>query len=133
MSLVDVVEPARWTDAQWFQAIAVATAALTLAGLLWRQVIRPGIALVRQVSDFLEDWRGTPARPGVPARPGAMARLAQLENNGGTSVKDNVDATRALVEHLHADSGALHEDNRRQWVAIRRLAGYHDDDLEEHP
>jgi hypothetical protein len=33
-----------------------------------------------KVDEFLEDWNGTPARPGVDARPGAMERLDRIED-----------------------------------------------------
>ncbi|KWX00785.1 hypothetical protein LI90_1808 [Carbonactinospora thermoautotrophica] len=66
------------------------------------------IRLLRGVDSFLDDWRGTEARPGVPARPGVLARLGALELrvdeiagrlgdverelrlNGGTSLRDAV-------------------------------------------
>ena len=122
-----VPEPTSWTDAQWVQAVVVTTAVLTLAGLLWRYLVRPGMVLARRVGEFLEDWQGTPARPGVPARPGAMERLRQLENNGGLSMTDTVDATRRLAEQTHALAQATHEDQRRQWTAIRHLARFHEE------
>lgn len=35
--------------------------------------------LLRKVEEFLEDWRGSEARPGVAARPGVMERLSVSE------------------------------------------------------
>jgi hypothetical protein len=43
---------------------------------------------------FMEDWAGTPERPGRSAVPGVMERLnnidGELKKNGGKSVKDVV-------------------------------------------
>jgi hypothetical protein len=52
--------------------------------------------------DFLDDWHGTPARPGRPAIPGVMERMVDLETglqvvrhelfpNSGASVRDALD------------------------------------------
>lgn len=121
-------EVVRMTDAQWFQWVAALSAVIALLAALHRYVVRPVLTLARRTSEFLEDWNGTPARPGVPHRPGAMARLAQLENNGGTSVKDSVDATRAGVEHLRAELGSVHETQRNHGRIIERLRQYHVDE-----
>jgi hypothetical protein len=64
--------------------------------------------LFRKLRDLADDWSGEPARPGVPARAGVMERLqvldektAQLEHNGGSSLRDDVTAMRtALDEHI---------------------------------
>lgn len=84
----------------------------------------------RPVAEFLEDWRGEPARPGagVEERPGVMKRLSALEAtartikgevtpNGGGSLKDLVraidDRTREdgerLTQHLtwHRNAGVV--------------------------
>ncbi|MFH9606808.1 hypothetical protein [Streptomyces sp. NPDC017448] len=46
------------------------------------------------VEDFMEDWNGTPARPGVLERPGVMARLSsidhELKRNSGESLRDAI-------------------------------------------
>lgn len=82
---------------------ALAAALLAVAGvlaLLYRTVIAANRTW-RRVQDFLDDWRGEPARPGVPARQGIMARLEWIEQrvamverevrpNGGRSLKDQV-------------------------------------------
>ena len=46
---------------------------------------------------FLDDWFGEAPRHGQKERPGAMERLAQLENNGGASLKDTVDRIESQV------------------------------------
>jgi hypothetical protein len=53
---------------------AVATAAsIGLTAIVWlgRRVWK----MVKRGSQFLDDYEGTPARPGVAARPGVMQRL----------------------------------------------------------
>jgi len=62
---------------------------------LWRQF--------QALDDFLDDWRGEPARPGVPGRAGVMERLASIEHevvtNNGSSLKD---AVKRVEEKLDA-------------------------------
>ncbi|MDG9705534.1 hypothetical protein [Streptomyces sp. DH37] len=74
----------------WSLAL-VAIAAL--AGLLWR-----GVAalrrLIRRIDYLVDDWTGTPARPGVPARPGAMERIGSIEETMG-----RMDERLQVVEH----------------------------------
>lgn len=57
---------------------------------------------LRKVNDFLDDWRGEPARPGVKARPGVMQRIeaieAQLRPNGGSTVYDKVTKIAKAVD-----------------------------------
>lgn len=114
-----------WDLATAGAVIGVVIGLATVAGLALRAVrsIRGQWA---PVADFLEDWRGTPGRPGVPPRPGVMERIETLEAaartvqveltpNGGGSMRDRVAAidlrTRAdaelLGEHLtfHRNSG----------------------------
>lgn len=68
--------------------------------------------------DFLEDWNGSDERPGVPHRPGVMERLSQQDNalkciegrvvaveaelnpNGGKSVKDAVSRVDGHLNHI---------------------------------
>lgn len=86
-----------WHTQIWVDPL-VALGLLGLAGgalrWLWRQVIRP-------LSLMLQDWHGSPPRPGVPARPGVMVRLERLEAeltpNGGKSVKDRVEKIAKTV------------------------------------
>lgn len=126
--MTQIPDTVRMTDTEWFQLVVAATAVLSLLGLLYRYVVRPVAVIVHRAGEFFEDWNGTPARPGRPARPGAMHRLAQLEHNGGTSVKDLVEQTRAGVEHLRAELGSVHETQRRHGQTIERLRQYHADE-----
>ncbi|MFC7582414.1 hypothetical protein ACFQYP_00390 [Nonomuraea antimicrobica] len=71
------------------------------------------------MKDFLDDWKGEPARAGVEARPGIPERIALIENelraNHGTSLRDAVDRLEGglrrvedgLTEHLreHRNGG----------------------------
>lgn len=61
---------------------------------LWGRLLRP-------LTLMLQDWHGTPPRPGVPARPGVMVRLERLEAeltpNHGRSVRDRVEKIAKTV------------------------------------
>lgn len=126
-------EAIRLTETAWFQWLAVIAAVGAAAAAFHRWVYAPGRALLRQILDFLEDWNGRPARPGDAGRPGAMQRLEQLENNGGSSMKDTVERTAAKLDELsrsfeehRADHARERESSKRaegaQWAAIRDQA-----------
>ncbi|MGW2511259.1 hypothetical protein ACWC0A_17870 [Streptomyces scopuliridis] len=75
----------------WSLAAAAVAAAL---GLLWRMT-RGVRRIVTRVDEFVDDWNGSPPRPGVAARAGVMERL------------DGIEDRLANVEHeLHPNSGA---------------------------
>ena len=59
------------------------------------RAVRRLLAVARRVDEVVDDWTGTPARPGVPERLGVMARLATVE------------------EHLAEVRGQLEEVDRR--------------------
>lgn len=82
-------------------ALTGLVAAATLAVLL-RPLYLPLWRLFRGTQQFLEDWHGEPARPdaGVPPRPGAMARLAQLERNSGSTMRDDVSHIKERLEQV---------------------------------
>lgn len=70
------------TVATW--SLFIVATALTI--VLIKRKIAPTL---RQISTFLSDWAGEPARPGVKRRPGVMERIEGLEyqftpNNGGS-------------------------------------------------
>ena len=67
--------------------LGLTATAVGLTKPIWSQVWRA----FQRTQQFLDDWFGEPARDGMKERPGAMARLAQLENNGGSSIKDTVE------------------------------------------
>lgn len=111
-----------WAVLGGLAASVVAVLAGLAAAVRWARV------RWRPVAEFLEDWRGEPARPGVPRRLGVMERVSALETstaviraevtpNGGGSLKDVVVAidarTRAdgelLGRHVtwHRNSGAV--------------------------
>jgi len=94
-----------------FAAAGIIAGGLGLIGLtvkggrhLWR--------LGRMLGEFLDDWFGTPARPGIEERPGVMARLARIEErqatvehelttNNGSSLKDAIQRVEEkLTTHL---------------------------------
>jgi hypothetical protein len=73
-------------------------------GVAWRAV-RPFRHAAQQFEEFIDDWRGTPARPGVPERPGMMVRVAGIEQQ--TQVIPELERRIARVEHeLRPNGGA---------------------------
>lgn len=96
---------------QWIASLNVGQVALYVGGVLlvigliakaWK-TIRP---VWVGVQNFLEDWRGEPARDGVPGRDGVMKRLATIEDDGAATKKRVAD-----IEHeLHPNSGASFRD-----------------------
>lgn len=95
-------------------SLVVATSILTPLTLVVRKV-RP---IVKQLTNFLEDWFGEPERPGVAARPGILLRLVKIERelkpNGGSSMRDAVDrvetAGKATSQRLDDHITASEED-----------------------
>ena len=75
---------------------AVATALIAILVLV-RRALKP----LRKMHYFLDDWFGTPARPGVDARPGVMGRLDAIEHelhpNSSMSMRDAVDRIEKAV------------------------------------
>ncbi|MFJ4799214.1 hypothetical protein [Kitasatospora purpeofusca] len=80
------------------------TAVATLVTMVWRALRR----ISGPVEEFLEDWNGSPARPGVAARPSMMQRVGALESavgdikhelhpNSGSSLRDVADRIEAAV------------------------------------
>lgn len=109
-------------------ALTILTTLLTLLALAWRGWRTVHGKIIAPIELLLRDVRGEPARPldGVPERPGFGLRLARIEQaqaehgellrgldgrlrtveselypNGGTSLRDAVDATRAAVSDVH--------------------------------
>lgn len=50
----------------------------------------------RSLSEFKEDWKGTPERPGIPARPGVMERLSMIEIYQANMHRDLEKVTRKV-------------------------------------
>jgi hypothetical protein len=86
------------------ELVASASAILGLAVLVWR-FVAPGFRRFTRYLDwqdqFRVDWQGEPARAGRDATLGVMERLnrldGELSHNGGTSVKDVVEAMQRDV------------------------------------
>lgn len=118
----------------WAAGIVTVGGALTV---LWRLFIA-GNQTRKKWDTFLEDWHGSPARPGRPAVPGVMQRLVDaverldaLEGNvaairhevfpnSGGSLRDAVD--RLEVQWREA-SGALVPSPRRPGEYPVAMAG----------
>ncbi|GAA3718370.1 hypothetical protein [Streptomyces tremellae] len=77
----------------WDTAAAVAGVAIPVLGVAGAGARWVGKRWAR-IDEFIDDWQGTPPRPGVPARPGVMARLDAIEHelrpNSGSSLRDAV-------------------------------------------
>lgn len=95
------------------QIIYWAGAILTITGALFALVKLGGgvFRTSKKWDDFLEDWHGTPARPGRPAVPGVMQRLVELEDglrtvshemfpNSGLSLRDAVNRAETDLREI---------------------------------
>jgi hypothetical protein len=97
------------TDLNLGQIIVAVGSVVTVVGLCakaWK-TIRP---VWRGIREFLEDWRGEPARPeaGVPERPGVLKRLSTIETDGADTAKKLDETAKKLdaIDHeLHPNSG----------------------------
>jgi hypothetical protein len=96
------MDPA-WLTAATALAVAVLGSMAWLGRKFWRGF--------RRTQDFLDDWAGHEERAGVPARPGVLERLQSVETmltevrgqifpNGGTSMRDDLNAVRADVADI---------------------------------
>lgn len=83
--------------AVWATAVAALLGLGTIGWRLARRVRR----VAHRIEEFVDDWQGTPGRPGVEPRPGVMQRLAAIERvveevvhevrpNGGASLRDAI-------------------------------------------
>lgn len=80
--------------------VAMSSSIAIIAGAWFAiaKLIAPAVKKIKEIGDhldnFIEDWRGVPARDGRDAIPGVMQRLnkidGELTHNGGSSVKDAV-------------------------------------------
>ena len=50
--------------------------------------------LMRRLDNLLEDWNGSPARPGVPRRAGVMERLEKIETDVAVILRGPDNPTR---------------------------------------
>jgi hypothetical protein len=89
------------------RAVLAAAAVVAAVGLLWRPV-RSIARLFRALGHFLEDWNGTPARPGHDQVLPFPERMRLVEDtvgeirkevfpNGGASLRDAVTEVRDRV------------------------------------
>lgn len=94
------------TGIPWVDWILVAAGVLTVLGGGLKVILDHVAPFFRALGNFLDDWSGEPARPGYAGRTGVMTRLSQLENNGGSSIKDAVDR---IEENVASNSNKLTE------------------------
>lgn len=110
--------PAPSLDPAWISAL-IAFLAAAAGCAAW--ILRRAWHTLRQVSHFLDDWRGQDARDGLPARPGVMARIGSVEEllervhaetqaNHGTSLRDVVNRTAADVAGIKTEQAAVRAD-----------------------
>jgi hypothetical protein len=104
--------------------------AVAAAGALVVRAVRGVLRGARRLDELVEDWRGTPARPGVPARPGMLERMTAIEArtacmaeclddvgarvsriesevrpNGGSSLRDAVNRVDRRTARMAPDNG----------------------------
>jgi hypothetical protein len=84
----------------WAGAVAVVCAA---AFALWR-VLRALVRIIARVDEVVDDWTGTPARPGVSARPGLMERVSAIEGQT-CQIPDLAERVRAIEHEMHPNGG----------------------------
>lgn len=74
----------------------VLVALAAAGGVAWRAT-RSFRHMAQRFEEFIDDWRGTPSRPGVAGRDGVMVRLVAIE--GQTQVIPDLERRVARVEH----------------------------------
>jgi hypothetical protein len=109
-------------------AVSAILGAVSLIGVV---VMRPLRRTLGQLREFLDDWRGEPARPGSAARPGVPERLAAIEQrtteverevrtNGGSTLRDRAESNRNAIRDL---AGKLDAHLRWAHETTKRLEG----------
>lgn len=118
MGLRDVVE--------WSGALTVILGALALVG---RWVLRPLVATLAGVREFLVDWQGRPERPGHAREPGVPERLRTIEGRvavNTSKLTTHIEESRALVERIDDDLERVrlagHREAEAMWNALGALA-----------
>lgn len=91
---------------------------MIITGLVgWWRGSRGLRKMALQVAYVVQDWNGTPGRPGVPEHPGIMVRMASIESwqaqttaqlvtNGGSTLRDavkRVEQSQVVVESRLAE------------------------------
>lgn len=79
-------------------AIVAAVAVIGLVGPVTVWLMRKGLRLGKRIGYFLDDFMGTPARPGVEAAPGVMARLQTLTESQAKLAEDREVVQETLVK-----------------------------------
>ncbi|WP_211323398.1 hypothetical protein [Amycolatopsis palatopharyngis] len=80
----------------WLGGVVAAIAILTAVSKVVAKTTRAIRRVWRPFTDFLEDWRGEPARPGRDKQPGAMERMQAIE----TRVTANTEHLSAMDDRL---------------------------------
>jgi len=103
----------------WIVGAGAVAGALFVLGKLIRSAWRG----FRSVSHFLDDWHGTPARPGRPATPGFPERTEALERHTGSMCERiaRLDSKVTSIEHeMHPNSGRSLRDQVDKIVDVTR-------------
>ncbi|MGN6607955.1 MAG: hypothetical protein ACTHMS_13210 [Jatrophihabitans sp.] len=89
-------------------AASIAIAGGGAAGLVGWIIRKAWLGLAR-VRRFLDDYEGTPARPGIPERPGVMTRLQSIDHRlaNGDLRFEALDERNTLLDQRHARVDAI--------------------------
>lgn len=91
--------------------LGVTLTTLAICGYAFK-AIRALASVTRRAQAFFDDWNGEDARPGFDARPGVPERVsrieAQLQTNGGLSLKDQMNRIERKLEAHIADTLESH-------------------------
>lgn len=97
-----------WSHSLWINALFVIIAIGGAEEVIRRLIGKPVARAWRKVDKFLDTWNGEPERDGLPARPGLVDRVIRIEyqvhNNGGGSMKDDVDDLKKTVNRIETAS-----------------------------
>ena len=117
------------TGIGWLDWLLLVAAVVTALGTGYKVLFDRVSPIYRKIDNFLDDWSGQPERPGVPRQSGVMERLAQLEHNGGSSIKDSVTRIEKKLDDHITESQKVMAEGAREWPAHQHDAQTRDEEI----